>query len=493
MKGKLKPLFAIRVIHIILVSFLLVPSSVLAVTDGFQETVTWWQGVKTQVSGYGLKLQNLYSEAEALTPDKSKVNLAFCNELKRGYPGSTCNAGTLSGSMAVNGYTKVRFDGNWNIVSAVQTMGSLTKTYVFETPSPALNTFEITDGNNKIAFNLNLKAPDESFFKSSTIPAITASIQEVYRLRTPHKTRLSNPLVELLNDTYSSELSKQQGLRMDQVAERLVTDFIFRTTFLELASSIYQTTDFGKQGGDTSILDGAIGTLMGNSPSKTSVSSEAIKKMFSPVQALLSWIFKLLILAIFVKLLFAWFFGKQKTRFAGKLIRDIASEFSKGRNDHDSSGYESQDGLLSPAEQTFFEVLSKVIDQDKYHISLKPRLADLIRPKNNTKDREWWSHFGKIKSKHVDFAVMEKIDARIKGVIELDDASHRRYDRQKRDKFVDKALQQAGIPILHYPCLHKYDLRSLESALQADLGLVPVPFSNREPTKEEFTLVPCNI
>lgn len=109
--------------------------------------------------------------------------------------------------------------------------------------------------------------------------------------------------------------------------------------------------------------------------------------------------------------------------------------------------YQARESFFSRNELKFYKELKKSAPAFHYVIFSKVRLADIIEPKKH--DSTWQAHFNKICSKHVDFVLFdEKINAP-KLVIELDDRSHDRADRQKRDFFVDKAFHQSGIPILH--------------------------------------------
>lgn len=58
------------------------------------------------------------------------------------------------------------------------------------------------------------------------------------------------------------------------------------------------------------------------------------------------------------------------------------------------------------------------------------------------------SYFNKVQAKHVDFVLCDKkMVARI--IIELDDSSHNRPDRQARDSFVDEILENVGYKVIH--------------------------------------------
>lgn len=109
--------------------------------------------------------------------------------------------------------------------------------------------------------------------------------------------------------------------------------------------------------------------------------------------------------------------------------------------------YKAKGAIFTKNEFPFFMELNKAIEQKELAIFPKVRLADIIEPKNH--DSTWQTHFNKICSKHVDFLLCDTKTYTPKLIIELDDKSHDRTDRQERDAFVDQALGQAGIPIIH--------------------------------------------
>ena len=133
------------------------------------------------------------------------------------------------------------------------------------------------------------------------------------------------------------------------------------------------------------------------------------------------------------------------------------------------AGYKSRERILTPAERSFFGALE---------ISLSPqcralpkiRLADLIEPSRGMNRGAFQSAFNRIAAKHVDFAICRESDLAILGVIELDDQSHDRADRQARDRFLEQALQSAGIPLLRIKAARSYDTVQLSSQLTALLN-----------------------
>ncbi len=95
------------------------------------------------------------------------------------------------------------------------------------------------------------------------------------------------------------------------------------------------------------------------------------------------------------------------------------------------------------------------------------RLADLVYIARGIEKRQ--SFFNKIQSKHIDFVLCNKNEIKPILAIELDDSSHQKPDRQKRDEFVDNALKQAGLPLLRVPARGNYDPQELKQQIKSAL------------------------
>lgn len=80
-----------------------------------------------------------------------------------------------------------------------------------------------------------------------------------------------------------------------------------------------------------------------------------------------------------------------------------------------------------------------------YHVCPQVRLADAVQivQRDPTLRR---AALGRVAQKSVDFAVIDG-KGRIALVIELDDRSHDRPDRRRRDEMVDAVLDHCAIPI----------------------------------------------
>ena len=103
--------------------------------------------------------------------------------------------------------------------------------------------------------------------------------------------------------------------------------------------------------------------------------------------------------------------------------------------------------LFSPAERSFFGVLEQAV-WGRYRVLGKVRLGDLVQPAKGLSAGKRTGAWNRIHQKHVDIVLCQPDTLAVAGVVELDDASHRRKDRAERDEFVDKALSTAGIPIV---------------------------------------------
>lgn len=127
--------------------------------------------------------------------------------------------------------------------------------------------------------------------------------------------------------------------------------------------------------------------------------------------------------------------------------------------------------LLTKNEYIFYKNLKNFADKYNLQILSKIRVADIVEPKPNANKSEWFSDFGKIKSKHVDFALANKDNLYILCLIELDDNTHQKPDRIERDKFIDQVYQSVGIPIIHT----KQFNQQTETQLRYVLGIATEP------------------
>ena len=126
--------------------------------------------------------------------------------------------------------------------------------------------------------------------------------------------------------------------------------------------------------------------------------------------------------------------------------------------------------LLSPAEKRFYRVLLEV-SAPRAIVITKVRIADLISVR--ARRRLYWKAFHKIAQKHVDFVVLDPQSLEPLCAIELDDSSHDRADRRRRDRFVDGALAGAGLPLHRFPVRRQYDRSEVARVIGLKAGRLP--------------------
>ena len=98
----------------------------------------------------------------------------------------------------------------------------------------------------------------------------------------------------------------------------------------------------------------------------------------------------------------------------------------------------------------------------------KVRLGDIFKPRKGLAPSVRTRVGNQINQKHVDFLLVRTSDRSPVAGIELDDSTHARSDRQKRDVFVDEVFRSCGLPLLHAPAQATYraaDLRTQITAL----------------------------
>jgi hypothetical protein len=117
--------------------------------------------------------------------------------------------------------------------------------------------------------------------------------------------------------------------------------------------------------------------------------------------------------------------------------------------------------FISNAEADFFRVLMGVVG-DEGHILAQVSLRQLLwMPGSNQTNpgRAIWHN--KIAARSIDFVICDPATLRPRLVIELDEPSHARPERQTRDDEVEAMLRAAGLPYLRVLTSRSYDTREL--------------------------------
>ncbi len=146
-----------------------------------------------------------------------------------------------------------------------------------------------------------------------------------------------------------------------------------------------------------------------------------------------------------------------------RLVRRVPSRAAPAAPPQTSSSdlpYHAAPSLLTPTESQFYAALQEAIGPMAV-IQCKVRLADLLLTAPHD-----LAAFRRVSQKHVDFVLCDRATLRPFVAVELDDRSHERGDRMRRDAFVDRAYAQAGLPLVHLPVQEQYSAAQLLGELQ---------------------------
>jgi hypothetical protein len=147
--------------------------------------------------------------------------------------------------------------------------------------------------------------------------------------------------------------------------------------------------------------------------------------------------------------------------------------------------YALRDDFLSPAEQSFYQVLKSVVD-GRLVICPKVALADLFFAKTGDA-RQNRVALNRIDRKHVDFLLCEPKTMRPVVGIELDDKSHDRPERRERDTFVAGVFEAAKLGLIRVPAKQGYAASELKNLLSQHLDsgpTAPVAAPGPQPTTQ---------
>ena len=126
--------------------------------------------------------------------------------------------------------------------------------------------------------------------------------------------------------------------------------------------------------------------------------------------------------------------------------------------------YQLNERLFSPAERSFYGVLTQAVKNDAVVFG-KVRVADILSPSRGLSRSRWQTAFNRISSKHFDFVVCSPDTLSILAVVELDDKSHSRATRVERDRFIDSVCEAAGVPLHRFKAAKMYNVGEVRAVL----------------------------
>ena len=131
-------------------------------------------------------------------------------------------------------------------------------------------------------------------------------------------------------------------------------------------------------------------------------------------------------------------------------IIKLSSVFSFGKK-----RYVLAQGLFTKAELSFLRSLKKAVGGD-FAIYGKVRVADVINVRSGLSRRAWQHAFNFICAKHFDYVLCDRTTHNIVAVIELNDKSHDRLDRRRRDRLLSEICADIGLPMIQIVAARTY-------------------------------------
>lgn len=126
--------------------------------------------------------------------------------------------------------------------------------------------------------------------------------------------------------------------------------------------------------------------------------------------------------------------------------------------------------FISDAEADFFRVLQRVVGT-RGHVLAQVSLRQLLwfpGTAQSNPGRGTWMN--KVAAKSVDFVVCDPATLRPRVVIELDEPTHARPERQERDEVVEALLEKAGLAYVRVLTSRGYDTRELSATILPHLS-----------------------
>lgn len=123
-----------------------------------------------------------------------------------------------------------------------------------------------------------------------------------------------------------------------------------------------------------------------------------------------------------------------------------------------------------PTEYEFYKMLRDEILGERFVAMVQIPLISLVGVRRKH-ESGWMSHFGRIKTKRIDFVICKKDDLKPLLALELDGSTHENEERHERDIFVDSVFTSVGMPILHVALQKDYNKAAVALSIAKKLGL----------------------
>ena len=126
--------------------------------------------------------------------------------------------------------------------------------------------------------------------------------------------------------------------------------------------------------------------------------------------------------------------------------------------------YTAKPLVMSQTEAEFFVKLNTIVSE-RYFVFPQVHLSALLDHK--VVGQDWRIAFRHINGKSVDYALCDRLTLRPVYAIELDDSTHQRRDRIKRDSEVERIFRDAHLPLVRFPSKNVSESEIIQALTEA--------------------------
>ncbi|MFO7903456.1 MAG: DUF2726 domain-containing protein [Planctomycetota bacterium] len=145
----------------------------------------------------------------------------------------------------------------------------------------------------------------------------------------------------------------------------------------------------------------------------------------------------------------------------------IAWGFAKLMLDEEKMPYQKRPNLLTDSQLAFYQALREAVNGD-WAIQSRVRMSDLLQVEPKAAKFQTWQN--RISGQDIDFLLCEQDTLQAKLAIKLDEPPQEDSKRGDRDRFVDHAFGDAGLPLLRIDIQASYDAGGLRKSIDEQLG-----------------------
>ena len=133
-------------------------------------------------------------------------------------------------------------------------------------------------------------------------------------------------------------------------------------------------------------------------------------------------------------------------------------------NEIDYTKFTTTNYIMTQTELKFYRELKKITDKLNTTIFPQVDLERIIKVKDNER-----TYRNRIKSRSIDYTIVNNKNCKIICCIELDDYTHNRETSKRNDNFKNELFKAANIPLYRIKVSNYYNLNELEEQIATQI------------------------